>query len=60
MPNYVVFDSEEKFVNIIICDEWDILPDGHTKQLIPENHYWDQETQQIVRNIHAPVVIESI
>jgi len=60
MPNYVVFDADGKFNNHIVCDEWDVVPDGFTKQLIPDGHYWDWEKQEIVKNTNIPINIESI
>lgn len=61
MPScYVTFDAEGKVSNVIMCDEWDILPDGYTKQLIPEYHYWDWEKQTIVKYPNAPITIENV
>jgi hypothetical protein len=60
MPEYIIFDAEGKYSNCIVCDEWDVPPDGCTKQLIPEYHYWDKEKQEIIRDPAAPITIESV
>lgn len=61
MPNYVIFNSEGTCVNVIVCEEWDTPPDGHTKQLVPENYYWDWDAQQMVRSpLPRPIQIESL
>lgn len=60
MPNYVIFDADNKYHNYIICDDDWVLPEGFTKQLVDEQHYWDNEQQAIVLNKFAPIKIESI
>jgi len=40
MPNYAIFDENNKFQNNIVCDENDQLPDGWKKELIPEGYVW--------------------
>jgi hypothetical protein len=62
MPNYVVFDANNTFSNVIVCDEWDILPDGYTKQKLEDRQYWDFETQEIKTIIFPafPITIETI
>jgi hypothetical protein len=60
MPNYIIFDAEGKYSNSIVCEEWDVPPDGCTKQLIPEYHYWDLEKQEFIKYPNAPITIENI
>jgi hypothetical protein len=61
MPNiYVVFDADKKFNNVIICEEDWVLPEGFSKQLIDDQHYWNWEKQEILINKNAPIKIESI
>jgi hypothetical protein len=58
MANYIIFDADGKYENIIICEENDILPDGYTKQLLPSGYEWDG--QQIVRNKYISLNLETI
>jgi hypothetical protein len=60
MPNYVVFDSNNKYHNYIICEEDFVVPEGFTKQLVDEQHYWDEKKQEILVNKYAPLKIENI
>jgi len=58
MANYVIFDETSKFLDIIVCEENDILPDGYTRQLVPDGYIWDG--QQLVRDKYIPVKLETI
>lgn len=58
MPNYVVFDSEGKYYDVIVCEENDILPEGHTKQIILYGYKWDGT--QIIKDTRVPIVVETI
>ncbi|NBP03313.1 MAG: hypothetical protein EBU90_25150 [Proteobacteria bacterium] len=40
MPNYAIFDENNKFQNNIICDDGFELPNGWRKELVPEGHAW--------------------
>ena len=40
MPNYVIFDENNKFKNHIVCEENFELPGGWTKELVPDGHVW--------------------
>jgi len=61
MPSYVIFDENGNYTNCIVCDEWDILPDGHTKQKLEDNQYWDFEAQKIkIKGSPNPITIETV
>jgi hypothetical protein len=40
MLSYVVFDENDTFQNIIICDDSFQLPIGWRKELVPEGYVW--------------------
>ena len=62
MHKHVIFDASGNYANIIICGENDSLPDGHTKQKLLDNQYWDFETQEIktIQTPSGPITIETV
>jgi len=60
MPSYVILDAHGKYENFIVCDEDWVLPEGYTKLLVDEQHYWDNEKQELILRKNVPIKIESI
>ena len=58
MVNYVIFDSEGNFSNIVVGDEFFIAPDNCTAQVIPQGYEWNGV--EIVRNLLLPITVETI
>jgi hypothetical protein len=58
MSNYIIYDANGNYENVIVCEENDILPEGYTKKLIPHGYKWDGE--KIIRDITIPIVVETI
>jgi hypothetical protein len=58
MDNYIIFNEEGIYQDIIVCEEHDILPDGYTKKLLPAGYRWDGN--QIIRDSRYPINLETI
>jgi hypothetical protein len=58
MANYVIFDVDGNFSNIVVGDELFVPPDNCTAQVIPDGYEWNGT--EIIRNPFRPIIIETI
>ena len=58
MINYVIFDANGNFSNIVVGDEFFIPPIGCTAQVLHDGYEWNGA--EIVKNPRSPITIETI
>jgi len=62
MKLHLLYDATGNVVDSIFCEEWDVVPDGLTKQAVPEGKIWTG-SELINKDIMKPTqqaIIETI
>jgi hypothetical protein len=54
--NYLIRDSSGAIVDSIRCSESDDVPEGFTKELIPDGKIWDG--RQLIQFLNQPKIVQ--